>query len=329
MAPRFTIAIATYNRAGTFLPQAVKCVLRQSFADFELIISDNGSSDGTEAYARQLSDPRVRYIRRPLTVPAGQHFALVAADARGEFFVLHQDDDLLHRDFLARADAAFRAYPEANMYASPIWRQVHGHGYHSRLMRPRHGHDDLALTRDDLLLFDGRYAAIQFFDPIRHFVHPTLAMRREALVAAGGFDPGSDYQSDLVTQARVLLGNQLLYDTRPGGVSRVHATNFMRKQDRGFRKRFFHNSYVELIAVFENAQVDWQGLLDEYLSRLSEKEIVACLFEWTYYRAPLPLQKVGFAALHRKAGSTARYARQCIGKLGIRNLARHLLSYFD
>lgn len=326
--PRFTVAIPTLNRAARFLPQAMEGVLQQSFGDFELLVSDNGSSDGTEQFVRTCTDPRVRYVRRPHTLPAGEHFALAASEARGEYLVLHQDDDLLHRDFLARADAAFRAHPDAHLYAAPIWRQQHGHGYQSRLMRHQGGHDDLTLTRDELMVFDGDYAAIQFFDPIRHFVHPTLAMNNAALVAAGGFDPGASYQSDLVTQARLLLGNRLLYDPRPGGVSRVHPTNFMRGKGRDFRKRFFRNSYVELIRAFDAAGVDWQPVLARYLARLSDKEILGCLFEWTYYRAPLALQDIGFDALRHCAGSPRSYYRKCLTKLGIRNLARHALSRY-
>lgn len=324
--PRFSITMPTYNRLGTFLPQAIRGVLQQSFVDFELIVSDNGSNDGTASYLRSLADPRIRLIQRERTIPAGEHFAAVAKEAIGEYLVLHQDDDLLHEDFLKRANAAFRTHPAAVMYGSPIWRQVHGHGYHSRLMRPRHGHDDLAILRDALILFDGDYAAIQFFDPIRHFLHPTLAISNAALIAIGGFDPAATYQTDLVTQARLLFRGPLAYDPRPGGVSRVHPTNFMRTQARTFRKQFFRNSYVEIITAFETAGVRWQPLLEEYLGKLSEKEIIACLHEWTYYRAPLELQEIGFGALRRSQRSAARYFRRCVTKLGVRNLLRHWLS---
>lgn len=324
--PRFTVAIPTYNRAATFLPQAVEGVLQQSFGDFELLISDNCSEDGTEDYVRTLRDPRIRYVRRGKTIPAGENFAASAREALGEFLVLHQDDDLLHRDFLARADAAFAAHPQAQLYASPIWRQVHGHGYHARLMRHRAGHDDLAVIRDEIALFDGPYAAIQFFDPIRHFVHPTLAMRTSALKEIGGFDPGFSYQSDLITQTRLLFKGPLLYDPRVGGLSRVHPSNFMRYQARSFRQAFFRNTYVQLIAAFEGAGQHWQSLLRDYLSPLSEKEILGCLHEWTYYRAPVELQKIGFAALKQNSGGGRRYYRRCLTKLGPRNLVRHALS---
>lgn len=324
--PRFTIAIPTLNRRSSFLPQAIQGVLQQSFTDFELIVSDNGSMDGTESFVRSLTDPRIRLIRRDTTIPAGEHFSAVAKEANGEFLILHQDDDLLHTDFLERANAAFQATPGAVMYASPIWRQEHGHGYHARLMRHRDNHDDMAVIGNELANFDGPYAAIQFFDPIRQFLHPTMAIRNATLLSLGGYDPGSIFQTDLVTQTRILLNGSLIYDPRPGGVSRVHPTNFMRTKGRTFRKLFFHNSYVKLIEAFEASGVPWRPLLDEYLSKLSEKEIIGCLFEWTYYRAPLELQKFGFAALRKKQSSAMRYSRQCLTKLGPRNLARFWLS---
>lgn len=324
--PRFSIAIPTYNRASRFLPEAIAGVLGQSFGDFELIVSDNGSTDGTEAYVRSLDDPRLRYVKQDPAIPAGEHFARVTALSHGEYVVLHQDDDLLHRDFLLRADDALRSHPDASIYACPIWRQQHGHGYKALLLRPQAGHNDQAVTRDEVTLFSGEYAAAQLFDPIRHFLHPTLAMRRADLVAIGGFDPSTDYQSDLVTQARLLFRGSLVYDPRPGGVSRVHPTNFMRGKSRAFRKRFFRSSYVELIRHFEGAGLDWRTPLADYLVSLSDKEVLACLFEWTYYRAPLPLRKLGFAVLRDKYPSAWRYYRQCLTKLGPRNLLRH---WFD
>ncbi|MDP1526744.1 MAG: glycosyltransferase family A protein [Rhodocyclaceae bacterium] len=327
--PRFSVAIPTYNRRATFLPQAIDGMLHQSFTDFELIVSDNGSSDGTWEYIQSLQDPRIRYIRREPTMPAGEHFAAIARDASGELYILHQDDDVLHRDFLARADAAFNAHPDAGLYSCPIWRQQHGHGYTSRLMRHRAGHDDMAVVCDEMAVFDGPYAAVQLFDPIRQYLPPTMAMRTATLMSIGGFDPHTTYQSDLTTEARLLFRGPLIYDPRPGGVSRVHPGNFMRTKGRDYRKLFFHNSYIELIAAFEQAGQPWQNLLDEYLDRLNEKEVLACLFEWTYYRAPLELQKLGFAALKRSQKSRKRFYKLCLAKLGLRNLARHAYCHWS
>lgn len=322
--PRFSVVIPTYNRANNFLPLAVQGVLQQTYTDFELIVSDNGSSDNTEAYISTINDPRVRYIKWQKTLPAGEHFAAACKAATGNYVVLHQDDDSLNHRFLEYASSAFEQFPSANVYASPIWRQARNHGYHARLIRPERGYDDASVLSDTPFKVRGDYAAIQYFDPIRHFVHPTIALSRSALEAVGGFDPGADYQSDLITQARLLLGNQLIYDPRPGGISHVHSSNFMKTKGKTFRKQFFLNSYLRLITTFEKSGVDWKQELANYLDHLEAAQVITCLKEWTYYKTPIQLQDIGFSALSKKLNSRGTFIRKSISRVGLRNIFRYL-----
>src|SRR5919106_3135935 len=58
-----TVGIPVYN-AMPFLPEAVESVLRQTYPDFDLLVVDDGSTDGGPDYLRSVSDPRVRVIRQ-------------------------------------------------------------------------------------------------------------------------------------------------------------------------------------------------------------------------------------------------------------------------
>ena len=58
-APRISVIIPVHNRAG-LVGQAIDSVLGQSFADFELVVVDDGSSDGSDAAVAACADPRVR-----------------------------------------------------------------------------------------------------------------------------------------------------------------------------------------------------------------------------------------------------------------------------
>ncbi len=62
MVPKVTAIITTFNRVK-FLPQAVESVFAQTMTDFELIVLDNSSSDGTSDVMTRYTDPRVRYHR--------------------------------------------------------------------------------------------------------------------------------------------------------------------------------------------------------------------------------------------------------------------------
>lgn len=106
--PTVTVIIPTYNRAY-ILDRAVQSVLRQTHADFELLIVDDASKDETGAYVHGLADPRVKYIRHE--VNHGQCVAINTgiAAARGEFVACLDSDDEWLPTALEKQLAVFRS----------------------------------------------------------------------------------------------------------------------------------------------------------------------------------------------------------------------------
>jgi len=104
--PLVTIGIPTYNRATDTLPQTLECALRQTYPNLEIVVSDNASTDSTEAYMTQIVDPRVRYIRHPRNIGGNNNFNHCLEVARGTYFQLLHDDDLIDEDFVMTCMAA-------------------------------------------------------------------------------------------------------------------------------------------------------------------------------------------------------------------------------
>src|SRR5947199_10486063 len=104
--PRVSIGIPVYN-AENFLREAIESIRQQTFTDFEIVISDNCSTDRTpqicEEYAAK--DRRIRYVRNATNLGAGFNHRRVAELARGEFFKWQSRDDLCHPTFLERCVA--------------------------------------------------------------------------------------------------------------------------------------------------------------------------------------------------------------------------------
>jgi glycosyltransferase involved in cell wall biosynthesis len=114
-APRVSVIMAVYNEER-FLAEAVESVLAQSFTDFELIISDDGSTDETPALARSLAerDPqRIRVLEGERN--QGKPFALNRALAvrRGELIAWLDGDDVMLKEKLARQVSALDSNPRA------------------------------------------------------------------------------------------------------------------------------------------------------------------------------------------------------------------------
>lgn len=98
--PLVTIAIPTYNRAGRYLKQALESAVNQTYQDIEIIVSDNCSTDNTEAVVRRFSDPRIGYFRQAQNIGANNNFNFCLEQARGDYFLLLQDDDMIDADFV-------------------------------------------------------------------------------------------------------------------------------------------------------------------------------------------------------------------------------------
>lgn len=97
--PRVSIGMPVYN-GELFIRKAVESVLTQSFGDFELIISDNASTDGTEGICRAyaIADPRIRYYRQPENLGAKNNFSAVLGLAQGDYFSWLAHDDYYERN---------------------------------------------------------------------------------------------------------------------------------------------------------------------------------------------------------------------------------------
>ena len=124
-------------RSGTWLGRS-NSILAQSFRDFELIISDNGSTDRTAQICRDYAsrDSRIRYLRHEVNRGAAWNHNNVLYVARGEYFKWNSYDDRLAPAFLEKCVAVLDRTPEAvlcfskyvdvdaNGKASPPWSAV-------------------------------------------------------------------------------------------------------------------------------------------------------------------------------------------------------------
>ena len=112
--PALTIGLPVYN-GETYLRQSLDSLLAQTFSDFELIISDNASTDATASICKEYAerDGRIRVVTQEKNIGAAANHNLLPALARGRFFKWASDDDLYDPDLLRLCLEQFRAHPDA------------------------------------------------------------------------------------------------------------------------------------------------------------------------------------------------------------------------
>lgn len=181
--PSVTVAIPTYN-GEAWLDTAIESVLAQSLGDFELLILDNASTDGTQALvARYVDDPRVEYRCNPHNIGLAGNVNLACRLARGEGLIVLGADDRLEPRFLEASIAFLRAEPGVSMVHGPAaWIDAEGR---------RFGGTGKAWPR----LTPGPKAILQAFES--GFCFSTMLMRPEAIRACGAFDESWQQVIDL------------------------------------------------------------------------------------------------------------------------------------
>ena len=202
--PRFSIVVPAYNAEVT-LAETLEAVLAQSYADWECIVVDDGSTDGTRRIAESFAnrDPRVRVLAQENQGSAGAYNTGVAS-AQGELVVLCSADDVLLPEHLSEmADFAERN-PHSDIYSS--------NGYYLNPDGSR-----------EIVYFDGEVPpSLSLADVIREcFYSVGAAYRRELYAAVGGYRVdvyGEDYDFWLRAMAH---GAKHRYLARPLSMHRL------------------------------------------------------------------------------------------------------------
>lgn len=121
MHPRLSVVIPLYNKAR-YLPKTLKSVLAQSFAEFELIVVDDGSTDGSRRIVEGIGDSRIRYLYQDNAgVSAARNRGV--REARTELIAFLDADDEWYPDHLSHLYKLHEDFSAAGLYSNDyeIW----------------------------------------------------------------------------------------------------------------------------------------------------------------------------------------------------------------
>lgn len=137
--PRLTIGIPVYN-GENYLAETLDAILAQTFENFEVLIADNASTDGTEAICRAYveKDPRVRYHRQPQNLGAAPNYNDVYHRSLGEYFKWSAHDDLIEPTFLEECVSVLDEHSEY-VVACTMFDSIDSEGAHIGDGQPRPG----------------------------------------------------------------------------------------------------------------------------------------------------------------------------------------------
>jgi glycosyltransferase involved in cell wall biosynthesis len=214
--PRVSIGLPVFN-GEEFLSSAIGSILAQTYTDFELIISDNASTDRTQAICREYaaSDPRIRYYRNDHNLGAAVNFNRTFELASGEYFKWAAHDDMLAPEYLERCVAALDAHPEA-VLCQTLVKQIGAFGEFLA------NFDTSAPGADSPLPSERFGASILTF---HHAIDVYGVIRAEALAKTPLHLPHAG--SDKALLADLALGAPFVYVKEPLFIHRDHPGRFV------------------------------------------------------------------------------------------------------
>lgn len=252
--PLVSVAIAAYN-AGPVLTATLESVLAQTYPRLEVIVVDDGSTDGTAAILEGYRG-RVTVIRQENGgIAKARNVGM--AHAKGELVAWMDQDDLCRPERIALQAAALRMHPEALLCSSDFTAfdargpvsASHGATYYSAIgqepgqLGSLYPHEEtlrvpadpaLGVAREESFTIHhgSAYPALAY----GNFVHPpTVMFRRQAAAANGGLDEGLRYTCDWEWMVRLARSGPFLHIARPLLDYRLSATQISSPVNKGNR----------------------------------------------------------------------------------------------
>lgn len=246
--PSVSVVIPAYNNAAT-LAETIDSVLEQEGIDFELIVADHSSTDGSEAVLDAYrDDPRVRVLTTPSGGGAERNWNRVTDEAQGALIKLVCGDDVLRPGILARQAELLDTTGAVLTACRRDVTDAEG-----KVLMPDWGLRGIATP-----MTGSRAAAKAVRAGSNLFGEPaSVMMRRDALVRVGGWDSTFPYLIDQATYSRVLLEGDFVPDTETGATFRLSDSQWsavliasQADQARRFH-RWFHSEHPSVVSTWD------------------------------------------------------------------------------
>jgi len=193
--PLVTIAIPTFNRAS-LLEECALSALAQSYPCFEVLVSDNASTDDTQEVLKRFTDRRLRIVRHERNIGLLPNWNFCLAEAKARYIVFVSDDDRIAPQMLERMMSLVKREPQIEIVLalSDVYETAHETTW--RTAPSKHFGTGIWKGTDLLIEYlGGNILAVM----------SSILLRTDALRAAGGFPADIPYAGDMAAWGTILL----------------------------------------------------------------------------------------------------------------------------
>lgn len=233
--PFVSFCISTFRR-GVILKDTLNSIKKQTFHDFEVVISDNDPECSGKAIVEMMEDERFKYFSNGENLGMIQSFNKSIERSRGKYIVMMADDDPVYSDMLETLNELHSTYPGYGMYLGGCdWFCTHHEvgklyglkvGTNSCLSNERDLNYTEAFGPDDFV------KSIFTFKIFTHYLWSTGMVKRDVLIERGGVpDYGTPFLGDYAYVGIMGSHSGCVTINRSLGCQTLHKANFGRNQN--------------------------------------------------------------------------------------------------
>ena len=181
---KFSILIATYNQEQ-FISETISSCLNQNYSDFEVIVSDDCSSDATSKILDKFEHPKLIKYKQSINIGEYSNRNFLLSVAKGDFVIFIDGEDLIYNNALFQIDTYLKDFPDAHILIARYWDE--------RFPYPKFINNELFAKYNFL---GTGLVALNF---------TSLIFRKSTILSIGGFDRTDIKIGDLYIQLKIGL----------------------------------------------------------------------------------------------------------------------------
>ena len=271
MNPRVQVYLFTHNRPE-YIKEVAASILNQDYDNFELVITDNSDDARTGEIVRQITHPRLKYIKRK-PCSAEEHFNMVSLEVDGDYFVWFHDDDVMMPSYLSRVMSFEEKNPEIKAIGTNCF-FIYGGNYST----------DIAIKDKEDRIFDNsgdfikNYLAHRPVPPFPSYTYETRFMKENIFPLrsrAGHYSDASLFMAIIHKHGRVawLMEPLIYYRLHKGQFTHSTTINSRLKLLRYVYKKTNITRHSEAAMLYRRAgwcswlKYSWKGALKKHPKR--------------------------------------------------------------
>lgn len=217
--PVFSVILPVYN-GGRFLAPSVDSVLSQDFSDFELVVLDDQSTDGSFEYLQAIKDPRFRLLRNDVNKGLFYNLNKLVSETSGKLVKLWSQDDIMYPYCLSKMKAIHDKYPQI------------GFSYSQRDIIDEHGKVSSKVVVDNTpeLISTDLHALISFYTGSIAGNIANVCIDREVLLKTGPFREDMKISADFDMWVRLAEHHPVGFSNEKLIQLRDHSGQLSRKE---------------------------------------------------------------------------------------------------